>query len=1023
VTFLALWRALPYRSALGLVAAFIMACGAGRLLIAISLWAPLYLLKSAVDAATAFLFVVAAIVIVPVIRQLLGDDRKLRASLLAAGAAQRGLEELATTDSLTRLANRRRFDESLETEIKRAKRTGTSVALIMIDVDKFKPFNDTFGHQSGDACLRFVAEVILAQLRRAGDLGARFGGDEFAAILPDADVAGATLIAERIVQATRGMAILHPANGGGFATASAGVAAITPSLNDLGPHDLLRQADTALYAAKERGGDQVCSADQALHEQSEALDRPEVGHSIAVAKPHAHGAARMPIGMDFVSILRSFPFGVLVTDSTRTDNPIVFANAGFAAMTGYSARETVGRNARFLQGAETDPRTVAELANAIQHGRPIQRELLNYRKDGRAFWCDLYMQPLFDKQGALVGYVGLEIDQTARHNAELAQREGEARLAGIVQNFPGYIFQRARKANGIVGYSYFSESYWRMLGIDEIPELDDLDPYEHIYRGDVESVRAAVARSQANLSPCVTEFRALCANGTLLWLRTQSAPRVLADGSVVWDGVGIDISAEMASKEELAYLAYHDPLTGLCNRVLFIKTLDEMCASALLEPRSIAAFKVDLDEFQKVNDARGLSIGDAVLRCVAERLTEFAGASGTSARLGGDEFGVVIADVPPEVSIADKAADLCRLLQRPMQIPGREISIQVCVGAAAYPFGDHDPMGEEDVAVELVKRSNFALADAKRGGSGSFRQYSKALDDRERNRSELRRSMQRALEEHQFILHYHPMVDLASGEIVGAEALLRWAHPELGMQRPDLFIPEAESSGLIAPLGAWVIRTALFEMQEWQKRCARPLHMAINVSGVQLLDPNFVSMLDGVLEETGVDPRLIDLELTESALIDAPALSVLQVLKARGCQLVVDDFGTGYSSFRYLRTLPISAVKIDQAFVRNMVIDSSDASIVRAIVAVAKSLGLRVIAEGIETWAQRDFLGEEGCCVGQGYLFSLPLTSEDFCWLLTSNAKLPLGEEHEPLPTSEKGEAHVQPNLPKANRQLAEEMK
>ena len=347
----------------------------------------------------------------------------------------------------------------------------------------------------------------------------------------------------------------------------------------------------------------------------------------------------------------------------------------------------------------------------------------------------------------------------------------------------------------------------------------------------------------------------------------------------------------------------------------------------------------------------------------------------------------------------------------------------VSVGAAAYPFADRDPMAAEDVAAELVKRSNFALADAKRGGSGSFRQYAKELDDRERNSAELRRSMQRGLEEHQFILHYHPIVDLASGEIVGAEALLRWAHPERGMQRPDVFIPEAESSGLIVPLGAWVIRTAFFEVQEWQKRCSRPARIAINVSGVQLLDPNFVSVLDGVIKETGVDPRLIDLELTESAFIDAPALSVLQALRARGCQLVVDDFGTGYSSFRYLQTLPISAVKIDQTFVRHMVIDSSDASIVRAIVAVAKSLGLSVIAEGIETPAQRDLLGNEGCYVGQGYLFSLPLTSEDFCWLLTSNAKLPLGEEHEPLPAGEKGEADAHLNLPKAGKQLAEEMK
>jgi diguanylate cyclase (GGDEF)-like protein/PAS domain S-box-containing protein len=861
VAFLPRSRGLSDKAAVGLVAAFIAACGAGRLLTVISLGAPLFWFRGIVDAMTAFLFVAAAIVVAPVIRKVLGADPDWRTSLSAAGAA--------------------------------------------------------------------------------------------------------------------------------------------------------------LHAAKDRNG----SAAESVNQSNDVSDRTEADHAIAPAKQNADGAPCMPVGMDFVSLLRGFPFGVLVTDSTHADDPIVFANAGFRAMTGYSAKETVGRNARFLQGAETDRRTVADLRNAIQHGAPIQRELLNYRKDGQAFWNLLCMQPLLDEWGALVGYVGLQIDQTARHSAERAHREGEARLAGIVDNFPGYIFQRARNANGATGYSYFSESYWRMLGIEKIPELDDLDPYEHIYPADVEAVRAAVTRSQANLSPCVTEFRAVCADRTLRWLRTQSKPRVLADGNVVWDGVGIDISAEMASKEELSYLAYHDPLTGLCNRVLYINTLDEMCASTLADSRRIIALSIDLDALQRVNDTQGSSIGDAVLRCVAERLTEFAGASGMVARLGGDEFGVVIPDVPPEISIADQAAVLCRILQRPMQILEREIIIQVCVGAALYPFADRDPMTAENAAREIVKRSNFALAEAKRGGSGSFRQYSKQLDDRERNRAELRRSLQRGLKEQQFILHYHPIVDLASSEIVGAEALVRWAHPELGLQHPDSFIPEAESSGLIVPLGAWVIRTALFEMQEWQKRCARPIRMAINVSGVQLLDPNFMSMLDRVLEETGVDPRLIDLELTESALIDAPALNVLQALKARGFQLVVDDFGTGYSSFRYLQTLPISAVKIDQAFVRHMVIDSSDASIVRAIVAVAKSLGLRVIAEGIETSVQRDFLGNEGCNVGQGYLFSLPLTSEDFRWLLTGDAKLPVGEEHTPPPRGGKGEAHAHPNLSKTSRQLGEEMK
>jgi EAL domain-containing protein (putative c-di-GMP-specific phosphodiesterase class I) len=260
----------------------------------------------------------------------------------------------------------------------------------------------------------------------------------------------------------------------------------------------------------------------------------------------------------------------------------------------------------------------------------------------------------------------------------------------------------------------------------------------------------------------------------------------------------------------------------------------------------------------------------------------------------------------------------------------------------------------------------------------------------------LRQSMRHGLEQEQFVLHYHPIVALATGEIVGAEALVRWPHPILGMQRPDLFIPEAESSGLIVPLGAWVLRTALLEMRNWHTSTGRSLRVGINVSAVQLLDPDFVASVDAALAETGADPTFVDLELTESVLIGTSASRVLNALKQRGFRLSLDDFGTGYASFRYLQTLPVSAVKIDQTFVRHMVIDSSDASIVRAIVAVAKSLRLDVVAEGIETQQQRDFLRDEGCHEGQGYLFSLPLAAEDFRWLLASKATLPSGDDYTP---------------------------
>jgi len=988
-------RSVPFKPVVVLFAGFIVACGITHLLMAVTLWVPLCWISGVADAITAILSVVTAIVVWPAIKQILYIERELQAVRTDAETNRRKLEDLAMQDSLTGLANRRQFDAFLDSEFRRACRAGTSIALAMIGADKFKPFNDMYGHSAGDACLRALATAIPAQLRRAGDLAARFGGDEFAVILPGADEAGAALIAGRIVRAISGVAIVHPGTDSGVVTASAGVAAIIPAVSNSAPHQLLLQADAALCSAKAKGGNQACSEGHATFPQNDIFGRSQTSDSIGAANQAADWTARMPTGTNFGNILRGFPVGIIVTDSTQPDDPIIFANAAFSTMTGYSPKDAVGRNPRFLQGRETDKHSLADIGNAIRLGLPIRREVLNYRKNGETFWNECFMQPLIDKHGGQIGFVGLQIDQTARHRAEEAQTEVEARLAGIVGNFPGYIFQRVLKPTGRQVHSYFSPSYWRMLGIAEVPKLADYDPYAHIHPLDINLVRSAVASSLANLSPCMVEFRTSCSDGKLIWLRTHATPRVLGNGDVVWDGVGIDISAEIASKEALAYLAYHDPLTGLCNRVLFIQTLEALCAPFLGKPRRVAAFSIDIDAFQKINDTLGANIGDAVLRHVADRLSTFAGSTGLAARLGGDEFGVATEDMPPGVSVTDKAAALCHALRQPMRIREHEIAIQASVGAAFYPFTDAEQMPERGDAEKLLKQSNFALAEAKRGGSGVFRVYSQQLDDRESNRIVLRHSMRLALEEQQFVLHYHPTVDLSTGEILGAEALVRWAHPVLGLQRPDLFIPEAESSGFIVPLGAWVIRTALLEMQEWEKLCARSLRISINVSGVQLYDPSFIAILDDALSEGGADPRKVDLELTESVLIEGSRLDVLQALQERGFRLAVDDFGTGYSSFRYLKTLPISVVKIDQSFVRHMVIDSSDASIVRAIASVAKSMDLEVVAEGIETPYQRDFLRNEGCAVGQGYLFSLPLTVEEFRRLLTSNATLPLGETYD----------------------------
>jgi EAL domain-containing protein (putative c-di-GMP-specific phosphodiesterase class I) len=292
------------------------------------------------------------------------------------------------------------------------------------------------------------------------------------------------------------------------------------------------------------------------------------------------------------------------------------------------------------------------------------------------------------------------------------------------------------------------------------------------------------------------------------------------------------------------------------------------------------------------------------------------------------------------------------------------------------------------------------LRAAKQEGPGAYRVYSVAFDDRLRNRLALRQSLHRAIEGQQFELHYQPLVQLASGRIVGAEALVRWNHPELGTQRPDVFIPLAEASGMIVPLGAWAIKQAMRQGQLWKRPGVGAPRIAINISSIQLAKPGFIAAVEQALSETGADPRDFEFELTEGLMIEpsSETLAILTWVKSLGFGITIDDFGTGYSTFKYLRDFPVDKIKIDQTFVRQLAIDSSDASIIRSMIALSRSLGVQIVAEGVETAMQRDFLRDEGCEVGQGYFFSLPLTAEDFGWLLRSGLNLPVsgGEPSNP---------------------------
>jgi diguanylate cyclase (GGDEF)-like protein/PAS domain S-box-containing protein len=438
-----------------------------------------------------------------------------------------------------------------------------------------------------------------------------------------------------------------------------------------------------------------------------------------------------------------------------------------------------------------------------------------------------------------------------------------------------------------------------------------------------------------------------------------------------------DVSATHAQAQKMAYLAQHDSLTKLPNRVLLNDRLAQAMYLAQRHREKLAILCMDLDRFKHINDSLGHTVGDHLLRSVGQRLSESVRASDTVSRQGGGEFVVVFAEVLDANDAATCADKILAAVRRPYFIDEHVVHVTASVGIVLYPDDGVD-------ADTLLERADFAMVQAKDGGRDNYQFYKADLNSTATDRQLLETDLRHAINRQEFELYYQPKINLRTGAVSGAEALLRWRHPVRGLVSPAHFISIAEESGMIVPIGQWVLREACRQGKAWREAGLAPIRLAINVSAVELRAKDFVNDFGLLLLETGFDPGMLELELTETFLMqDSTATSeVLSGIKAAGVRLALDDFGTGYSSLSHMRRFPIDTLKVDKSFVRDVTTDAGDASVVSAVINMAKSLHIQVIAEGVETREQLEFLQEQGCPEAQGNYFSYPLVAGAFAELL-----------------------------------------
>ncbi|MBS1138644.1 MAG: response regulator receiver modulated diguanylate cyclase/phosphodiesterase with sensor(s) [Proteobacteria bacterium] len=668
------------------------------------------------------------------------------------------------------------------------------------------------------------------------------------------------------------------------------------------------------------------------------------------------------------------PLGIFVSD---VHGECVYTNEAYHKISGLNLEQTLGTKWSMAIHPDDRQRVLIEWRAAALGEATFKSEARFLRTDGSIVWARLNAAAMFDGRHSR-GHVQTVEDISERKAAEDALFEEKERAqvtlnsigdAVLTTNLPGNVTYLNLVAEKMTGWS-------REKAIGR--------PLSEVFRI-VDGTTREAAPNPAQRAIRENRTVGLAADSILLRrdglesaIEDSAAPIHNRDGQVAGAVIVFhDVSESRAMALKMAHLAQHDFLTGLPNRALLTERLSRAIGQARRHSKRVGLMFLDLDYFKHINDSLGHAVGDQLLQVVAERLMLCIRDTDTVCRQGGDEFVILLAEIEQARDAAPIAEKLLAAFAEPCLIAGHELHVSLSIGISIYPDDGMD-------ADAVMKNADTAMYHAKANGRNNYQFFTTEMNTRAVRRLFIEGNLRRALKQGEFQLYYQPKIDLASGLMIGSEALIRWQDPEHGLVYPKQFVPIAEESGLIVPIGSWVLREACRQVRAWQDSGLLAVPVSVNISAVEFRHKDFLEGVALILMETGMLPSFLELELTESILMhDAESsATVLEALKAMGMQLAIDDFGTGYSSLSYLKRFPINTLKIDQSFVHDIAIDPDDANIVGAMIGMGKNLKQRVVAEGVETEEQLAFLRTLHCDEGQGFLFGRPLPADEFALLL-----------------------------------------